>query len=92
MNRILEALRNIAQHLDEEHRSYAVVGGWAVSARTEPRFTPVSCGTAVRDRALGASGEIWAVLESLTIASDPLRLQKGPEKLGWSLQLPPRAP
>ncbi len=36
----LEAeLRRIHAHLTESHVSFALVGGLAVSARTEPRFT-----------------------------------------------------
>jgi hypothetical protein len=34
-----EALRQISTHLTEAHVPFALVGGLAVSARTEPRFT-----------------------------------------------------
>ena len=39
MSRLETALRSIASELDRLGRSWAVVGGLAVSARTEPRFT-----------------------------------------------------
>ncbi len=39
MSRLETALRGIAAHLAERRRSWALVGGLAVSARTEPRFT-----------------------------------------------------
>ena len=39
MNRIEAALRGIASDLDVLHISWALVGGFAVSVRTEPRFT-----------------------------------------------------
>lgn len=39
MSRLEAALRGIATELDRRGRSWAVVGGLAVSARVEPRFT-----------------------------------------------------
>ena len=39
MNRLEAALRGIATELDRRRRSWALVGGLAVSARAEPRFT-----------------------------------------------------
>lgn len=39
MNRVEEALRRIAVELDARQVHWALVGGFAVSARTEPRFT-----------------------------------------------------
>lgn len=39
MNRIEAALRRIASELDSRQVRWALVGGFAVSARTEPRFT-----------------------------------------------------
>lgn len=39
MSRLEAALRGIATELDRQGRSWAVVGGLAVSARVEPRFT-----------------------------------------------------
>ena len=39
MNRIESALRRIASELDSRQVRWALVGGFAVSARTEPRFT-----------------------------------------------------
>ncbi|MGH8938524.1 MAG: nucleotidyl transferase AbiEii/AbiGii toxin family protein, partial [Actinomycetes bacterium] len=39
MNRIEAALRGIASDLDVLHIRWALVGGFAVSVRTEPRFT-----------------------------------------------------
>ena len=39
MSRIEAVLREVARHLDEAGRRWALVGGLAVSARTEPRFT-----------------------------------------------------
>ncbi|MGH3774194.1 MAG: nucleotidyl transferase AbiEii/AbiGii toxin family protein [Pseudonocardiaceae bacterium] len=39
MNRVEAALRGIASDLDVLHISWALVGGFAVSVRTEPRFT-----------------------------------------------------
>jgi len=39
VNRIEAALRGIASDLDVLHISWALVGGFAVSVRTEPRFT-----------------------------------------------------
>ncbi|MGH3693125.1 MAG: nucleotidyl transferase AbiEii/AbiGii toxin family protein [Pseudonocardiaceae bacterium] len=39
MNRVEAALRGIASDLDGRHIRWALVGGFAVSARTEPRFT-----------------------------------------------------
>ena len=39
MNRIESALRSVAVDLSELEVPWAVVGGFAVSARTEPRFT-----------------------------------------------------
>ncbi|MGH3832563.1 MAG: nucleotidyl transferase AbiEii/AbiGii toxin family protein [Pseudonocardiaceae bacterium] len=39
MNRVEAALRGIASDLDELHVRWALVGGFAVSVRTEPRFT-----------------------------------------------------
>jgi hypothetical protein len=59
------ALAGIAEALRARHRAFAVVGGLAVSARTEPRFTrDVDVAVAVRDdddaealvRDLGAAG------------------------------------
>ncbi len=39
MNALEVALRRIATDLDLHHRQWALVGGFAVSARAEPRFT-----------------------------------------------------
>lgn len=39
MNRIEAALRRIASDLDERGAAWALIGGFAVSARSEPRFT-----------------------------------------------------
>jgi hypothetical protein len=39
MNRIERALRNIAGVLETQGEAFALVGGFAVSARSEPRFT-----------------------------------------------------
>lgn len=39
MNRVEAALRGIASNLDARHIRWALVGGFAVSVRTEPRFT-----------------------------------------------------
>lgn len=39
MNRVEAALRRIAAELDRRQVGWALVGGFAVSARTEPRFT-----------------------------------------------------
>ena len=39
MNALEAALRRIATDLDLHHRQWALVGGFAVSARAEPRFT-----------------------------------------------------
>ncbi|MGH3896720.1 MAG: nucleotidyl transferase AbiEii/AbiGii toxin family protein, partial [Pseudonocardiaceae bacterium] len=39
MNRVEAALRGIASDLDILHIRWALVGGFAVSVRTEPRFT-----------------------------------------------------
>ncbi|MGH4014272.1 MAG: nucleotidyl transferase AbiEii/AbiGii toxin family protein [Pseudonocardiaceae bacterium] len=39
MNRVESALRRIASELDSRQVRWALVGGFAVSARTEPRFT-----------------------------------------------------
>jgi hypothetical protein len=39
VNALEAALRRIATDLDEHHRQWALVGGFAVSARAEPRFT-----------------------------------------------------
>lgn len=73
MSRLEAALRAIAFELDRRGRSWAVVGGLAVSARTEPRFTrDVDLALAVADdadaeslvRALVASGyRVTASLE-----------------------------
>lgn len=52
MSRLEAALRAIAVELDRRGRSWAVVGGLAVSARTEPRFTrDVDLALAVADDA-----------------------------------------
>ena len=72
MSRLEAALRGIASELDRLGRSWAVVGGLAVSARAEPRFTrDIDLALAVTDdadaealvRALVASG--YRVLASL---------------------------
>jgi len=39
VNRIEAALRRIASQLDSRQARWALIGGFAVSARTEPRFT-----------------------------------------------------
>jgi hypothetical protein len=39
MNRLEAALRRAAEDLDRSGRPWALVGGFAVSARAEPRFT-----------------------------------------------------
>lgn len=39
MNRLEAALRRAADDLDKSGRRWALVGGFAVSARVEPRFT-----------------------------------------------------
>ena len=39
MNLLEAALRRIASDLERHHRRWALVGGFAVSARAEPRFT-----------------------------------------------------
>lgn len=39
MNRVEAALRRVASDLDARGVRWALVGGFAVSARTEPRFT-----------------------------------------------------
>ena len=39
MNQLEILLRQIAKLLDERHQAWALVGGLAVSVRTEPRFT-----------------------------------------------------
>lgn len=52
MSRLEAALRSIASELDRRRRLWAVVGGLAVSARTEPRFTrDVDLALAVADDA-----------------------------------------
>ena len=48
MNVLESALRRIAADLDCHRRRWAVVGGFAVSARAEPRFTR-DVAVAVRD-------------------------------------------
>ena len=72
MTRLEAALRGIASELNRLGRSWAVVGGLAVSARTEPRFTrDIDLALAATDdsdaetlvRALVARG--YAVLASL---------------------------
>ena len=72
MSRLEAALRGIASELDGLGRSWAVVGGLAVSARAEPRFTrDIDLALAVADdadaealvRALVASG--YRLLASL---------------------------
>lgn len=50
MNRLEESLRRVFSDLSDLNRSSALVGGLAVSARTEPRFTrDVDVAVAVRD-------------------------------------------
>jgi hypothetical protein len=44
VNRVEAALRGIASDLDVRHIRWAPVGGFAVSVRTEPRFTVTSTG------------------------------------------------
>jgi hypothetical protein len=39
VNRVERALRAVAAALQERQAAFAVVGGLAVSARAEPRFT-----------------------------------------------------
>lgn len=52
MNRVEAALRRIASELDARQVTWALVGGFAVSARTEPRFTrDVDLVVAVQDDA-----------------------------------------
>lgn len=48
--RLLAALRQTAEVLDELHHAWALVGGLAVSVRSEPRFTrDIDVAVAVRD-------------------------------------------
>lgn len=50
MNVLEQALRRIAGDLDRRDRKWALVGGFAVSARAEPRFTrDVDVAVAVKD-------------------------------------------
>lgn len=64
MNRVEAALRRIAAELDTRQVSWALVGGFAVSARTEPRFTrDVDIAVAVAD-----DGAAEALIRSLTAA------------------------
>ena len=39
MNSVEAALRQVTADLDRRHLGWALVGGFAVSARAEPRFT-----------------------------------------------------
>ena len=50
MNRLQQALDHVARHLAHEGADWALVGGFAVSARTAPRFTrDLDLAVAVRD-------------------------------------------
>lgn len=52
MNTLEAALRRLAADLDSHHRKWALVGGFAVSARAEPRFTrDIDVAVLVRDDA-----------------------------------------
>ena len=72
MSRLEQALRGIAAELAHPERSWALVGGLAVSARTEPRFTrDIDLALAVRDDAMaealvhGLAGSGYRVLASI---------------------------
>ena len=57
MSRLETALRDVAAHLERRRRRWAVVGGLAVSARAEPRFTrDVDLALMVADDADAAGG------------------------------------
>lgn len=61
MNALEAALRRLAADLARNDRSWAIVGGFAVSARAEPRFTrDIDVAVAVRDDA-----ESEAIVRSL---------------------------
>ena len=72
MSRLERALRGIASELADRERSWALVGGLAVSARAEPRFTrDIDLAVAVRDDATaealvhGLAGTGYRVLTSI---------------------------
>lgn len=72
MNRLARALMEVVSHLRQEEVSHALVGGLAVSARTEPRFTrDIDLAVAVADdpaaerlvRSLAANYTVFSVVE-----------------------------
>ncbi|MEX2080296.1 MAG: nucleotidyl transferase AbiEii/AbiGii toxin family protein, partial [Dehalococcoidia bacterium] len=72
MSRLERALRGIASELARPGISWALVGGLAVSARAEPRFTrDIDLALAVRDDAMaealvhGLAGSGYRVLTSI---------------------------
>ncbi|MGH3940194.1 MAG: nucleotidyl transferase AbiEii/AbiGii toxin family protein [Pseudonocardiaceae bacterium] len=69
MNRVEAALRRIASELDSRQVGWALVGGFAVSARTEPRFTR-DVDVAVLVESDGAAEQL---VRSLTAAGYGLR-------------------
>jgi predicted nucleotidyltransferase len=77
-NRLHHALRAICQDLESEKVSFALVGGLAVSARTEPRFTKdLDLAVAVAD-----DREAEAVVRSLRGRSYQLNALIEQESLG----------
>lgn len=62
MNQLEAALRHAADDLTRLGAGWALIGGFAVSARTEPRFTrDVDIAVAVDDDS-GAEGLVWSLL------------------------------
>lgn len=75
--RLLTVLRRIAEALDEHRQPWALVGGLAVSVRSEPRFTrDIDIAAAVND---DASAE--ALVSSLVASGFRLRLSLEHEAL-----------
>lgn len=75
--RLLTVLRRIAETLDERRQAWALVGGLAVSVRSEPRFTrDIDVAAAVSD---DASAE--ALVSSLVVSGFRLRLSLEHEAL-----------
>ena len=65
MNLLEAALRRIASDLRRHHRRWALVGGFAVSARAEPRFTRDIDAAVVVENDADAEGLVRALVRAL---------------------------
>jgi predicted nucleotidyltransferase len=88
MKNLVDLLRWSAQHLDRQHVPWALVGGWAVSIRSAPRFTR-DVDIAVAARADSEAESLVAAFTSEGFSIDTLIEQTAVNRLATVRLRPP---